>query len=73
MLKPHGDVVVRFVLDRAGTVIEATIERPSAVMMLNQQALMTVRGGHPPRMPDTAWPGSAQHVFTVTLPFEAAQ
>lgn len=69
-MKPHGSVVVRFTLTRDGEVRDVQIERPSPVMVLNQQALSTVRGGNPPRMPAQAWGNTSEHVFTVTLDYE---
>lgn len=69
-MKPHGSVVVRFTLTRMGEVRDVSIETPSPVMLLNQQALSTVRGGTPPRMPDQAWGTASEHVFTVTLDYE---
>lgn len=69
-LKPHGSVVVRFTLTRSGEVRDVAVEQPSPVMLLNQQALTTVRNGTPPHMPDQTWANAAEHVFTVTLDYE---
>lgn len=39
-------------------------------MLLNQQALSTVRNGTPPRIPEQAWANTSEHVFTVTLDYD---
>ncbi len=69
-MKPHGSVVVRFTVTRTGEVRDVSVERPAPTMVLNQQALSTVRGGTPPPLPNGAWSGASEHVFTVTLDYE---
>ena len=69
-MKPHGAVVLRFSLSRAGEVRDVAIEKSSGVMMLDQAALQTLRLGSPPPMPVQAYANTSEHVFTVTLEYE---
>ena len=68
-LRPEGASVVRFTLTREGGVKAVEMERGSGSPILDKQALAIVRGGQFPAWPADAWPGSAEHVFTVTVQF----
>lgn len=68
-LRPEGASVVRFTLGRDGTMKDAEIERSAGSPILDKQALQIVRNGKYPAWPGDAWPGSSDHVFTVTVQF----
>jgi protein TonB len=68
-LRPEGASVVRFTLTREGGVKGVEIERGSGSPILDKQALSIVRGGQYFVWPADAWPGSSEHVFTVTVQF----
>jgi protein TonB len=69
MLRPFGAVEVGFTLTRTGEVGNVTLIKPSGFSVLDQQALSIVRGGSYPKFPEGAWPGAAEHRFTVTVDF----
>jgi TonB family protein len=72
LLKPSGEVRVRFTLARAGTASEVALAHSSGASSLDRQALAIVAGGHYPAMPDDVYPGEATHVFVVAIEFRAA-
>jgi len=68
-LRPEGASVVRFTLTRDGGVKGVEIERTSGSPILDKQALSIVRSGQYPAWPADAWPGSGEHLFSVTVQF----
>ncbi|PKU22412.1 hypothetical protein CWS72_21660 [Telmatospirillum siberiense] len=69
--RPEGSTEVRFVLNRAGQVQDASIEQGSGSPILDKQALSIVKGGTYPAMPHEVWSDAPEHVFTVTVVFTA--
>jgi protein TonB len=69
LLHPQGAAEVRFTLDRNGEVSEVVIARSSNSLVLDQEALATVRGGTYRKFPEAAWVGEGRHVFTITIQF----
>jgi len=67
--RPSGTVRVWFILKRDGELVDTDIEDSSNSILLDKAALTTVRRGTFPPIPDDAWPGEAQHKFTVELEF----
>lgn len=72
LLKPSGEVRVRFTLARAGIASEVAVAHSSGASSLDRQALAIVAGGRYPPMPDDVYPGEATHVFVVAIEFRAA-
>lgn len=69
LLHPAGAAEVRFTLDRTGDVSDVVIARSSNSLVLDQEALATVRGGTYKKFPEGAWTGESRHVFTITIQF----
>lgn len=67
--RPTGTVRVWLELDRNGQLREAGIETGSGSMLLDHEALRTVRGGQYPPFPQDAFPGESQHRFAVGLDY----
>ncbi len=59
----EGRVVVRFAIDRTGTVREALLERSSGSTLLDDAAIVMLRGAHLP-----APPGAGEGLIALTLP-----
>lgn len=70
--RPKGTVRVWYVLMRSGALVEADIEASSNSILLDKQALGTVRRATFPPFPAEAWPGETTHRFTVDLEFTPA-
>jgi protein TonB len=68
-LRPTGTVRVWIELDRAGQLLGAGIDTSSNSMLLDQEALRTVRGGRYPKFPDDAFQGQAFHRFVVPIEY----
>ncbi len=67
--RPKGTTRIWFTLKRDGSLVDADIETSSDSILLDKQALKTVRGGTYPPFPADAWPGEETHRFTVDLDF----
>lgn len=68
--RPKGTTRIAFTLNRDGSMVgDAEVETSSDSIILDKQALKTVRGGTFPPFPADAWPGETQHRFTVDLDF----
>lgn len=72
LLKPSGEVRVRFTLAREGIASAVELAHSSGTSCLDRQALAIVAGGHYPLMPDDVYPDEAAHVFVVAIEFRAA-
>lgn len=70
--RPQGTTRVWFVLKRSGELVEADIQESSNSILLDKQALVTVRRASYPPFPSDAWPGELTHRFTVDLDFKPA-
>jgi len=66
---PSGTVRVTFVLERDGKLLSAEIEATSNSILLDRQALTTVRRGSYPPFPSEAFPGESSHRFSIDLGF----
>lgn len=67
--RPTGTVRVWLELDRNGQLRDAGIETGSGSMLLDHEALRTVRGGQYPPFPPEAFAGENQHRFAVGLDY----
>jgi periplasmic protein TonB len=67
--RPKGETRVGFILDRAGSVLEARVARTSGSDILDRQAVSIVKTGRYPPFPQTAFRGESRHPFLVTLEF----
>lgn len=68
-LRPQGTVKVWVELDRAGQVLGAGIHAGSGSLILDNEALRTVRNGRYPAFPADAYTGQSFHRFVVPIEF----
>jgi len=68
-LKPQGTVRVWIELDRAGQVLGAGIHAGSGSLILDNEALRTVRNGRYPAFPADAFNGQSFHRFVVPIEY----
>ena len=68
-LRPAGTVTLWLEIDRAGQLMDTGVESSSGSMVLDQQALRTVRSGRYPVFPQEAYQGQNQHRFLVQLEY----
>lgn len=66
---PSGTARVTFVLARDGKLLSAEIEATSNSILLDRQALTTVRRGSYPPFPSEAFQGESSHRFSIDLGF----
>lgn len=71
-LRPKGTTRVWFELKRDGELVDAGVDVSSDSILLDKQALTTVRRATYPPFPSDAWPGQLSHRFTVELDFKPA-
>lgn len=67
--KPRGTARIWFVLARNGELKDADIEQSSDSILLDRAALSSVKRASYQPFPDEAWPGEAQHRFTVDMDY----
>ena len=67
--RPKGETRVNFVLDRAGSVLDARVMHTSGSDILDRQAVRIVKAGRYPAFPQAAFHGELRHSFLVTLEF----
>jgi TonB family protein len=67
-----GEVRVRFVVTRGGEAREVQVARSSGSSILDQTALAIVSAGHYAPMPAAIFVNQAEHLFAVTIAFNAA-
>jgi protein TonB len=68
-LRPQGTVRLWIVIDRAGELKDSGVETSSGVLMLDNEALRTVRNGHFPAIPADAYAGQATVRFTFAIEY----
>jgi protein TonB len=68
-LKPQGTVKVWIELDRAGQVLGAGVHAGSGSLILDNEALRTVRNGRYPAFPADAFTGQSFHRFVVPIEY----
>jgi len=68
-LKPQGTVRVWIELDRAGQVLGTGIHTGSGSLILDNEALRTVRNGRYPAFPAEAFTGQSFHRFVVPIEY----
>ena len=68
-LKPQGTVKVWIELDRAGQVLGAGIHTGSGSLILDNEALRTVRNGRYPAFPADSFTGQSFHRFVVPIEY----
>ncbi|GAB4063664.1 TonB family protein [Uliginosibacterium sediminicola] len=67
--RPTGTVKVWVLLDRAGQVVDAGVENSSEAMLLDREALRTVRTARFNAFPADAFAGESTHRFVVSLEY----
>lgn len=66
MRRQQGVPYIRFTMDRQGTVLAASLERPSGFALLDQEALALLERAQPlPRLPDTVAGNSLEIVVPI--------
>ena len=68
-LKPKGTVMVWIELDRAGQMLSAGIHAGSGSLILDNEALRTVRNGRYPAFPPDSFTGQSFHRFVVPIEY----
>jgi protein TonB len=68
-LKPQGTVKLKLEIDRAGQLLNATVESTSGSLLLDNEALRTVRNGRFPAIPADAFAGQATKTFIVPVEY----
>lgn len=68
-LRPKGTVKVWIELDRAGQLLNAGIDAGSGSIILDNEALRTVRNGRYPAFPDEVFDGQPSHRFIVPIEY----
>jgi protein TonB len=68
-LRPQGTVRLKLEIDRAGQLLNATVESTSGSLLLDNEALRTVRNGRFPAIPAEAFAGQATRVFIVPVEY----
>jgi protein TonB len=67
-----GEVRVRFIVSRSGEAREVQVAHSSGSTILDQAALSIVAAGHYAPMPAAIFVNQAEHLFAVTIAFNAA-
>ncbi|CAN5320108.1 hypothetical protein BH09PSE6_BH09PSE6_23350 [soil metagenome] len=68
--RPTGIVRVWMDVTRAGELIEAGIDKPSGSMILDSEAMRTVRQGRYPAFPEEAFAGQPHHRFVISMEYK---
>ena len=68
-LRPQGIVKLKLEIDRAGLLLNATVEASSGSLLLDNEALRTVRNGRFPAIPAEAFAGQATKIFIVPVEY----
>jgi protein TonB len=68
-LRPQGIVKVWLELDRNGDLLDSGIESSAGILMLDQEALRSVRNGRFPPIPADAFTGQAKRRFVVAMEY----
>ncbi len=68
-LRPEGTVKVWLEIDRAGQLLDSGVESSSGILLLDHEALRTVRNGRCPPFPADAFVGQGKHRFVVAMEY----
>ncbi len=68
-LRPQGTVKLKLEIDRSGQLLNATVELGSGSLLLDNEALRTVRNGRFPAIPAEAFAGQASKTFIVPVEY----
>jgi protein TonB len=68
-LRPQGTVRLKLEIDRAGQLLNASVEASSGSLLLDNEALRTVRNGRFPPIPADAFAGQASKTFIVPVEY----
>jgi protein TonB len=68
-LRPEGTVRVWLEIDRAGQLLDSGVETSSGVLLLDQEALRTVRNGRFPAFPSDVYGGEPKHRFVIAMEY----
>jgi periplasmic protein TonB len=71
LLRPRGEVLINFTLDRTGMMVATELARSSGSRLLDSHALEIVRSGRYPPFPGDAFQGESRHSFLITLEFHS--
>ncbi|MDE2081437.1 MAG: TonB family protein, partial [Burkholderiales bacterium] len=68
-LRPQGTVKVWLEIDRTGQLLASGVEASAGVLLLDQEALRTVRNGRYPAFPADAFGNQPKHRFVVAMEY----
>lgn len=68
-LRPQGTVKLWIEIDRAGQLLGAGVETSAGTLLLDNEALRTVRNGRFPAFPDAAFAGQPSRRFVVPIEY----
>jgi protein TonB len=68
-LRPQGTVRLKLEIDRAGQLLNAVVETTSGSLLLDNEALRTVRNGRFPPIPADAFVGQASNTFIFSMEY----
>ena len=68
-LRPQGTVKLWLTLDRSGQLLDVGVESSSGSIILDNEALRTVRNGRFPAIPPEAFTGQASRKFIVPIEY----
>jgi protein TonB len=68
-LRPQGIVKLKLEIDRSGQLLNVTVEATSGSLLLDNEALRTVRNGRFPAIPPDAFAGQATKTFIVPVEY----
>ena len=69
-LRPQGTVRVWIEIDRAGQLLGAGVEGSSGSLLLDNEALRTLRNGRFPPFPPEAFSGQNVHRFVMSVEYQ---
>ncbi|MGS0754234.1 TonB family protein, partial [Roseateles sp. GG27B] len=72
-LRPKGTVKVWLEIDRAGQILGAGIEASAGTLLLDNEALRTIRNVQYPAFPAEAFVGQASRRFIVSIEYQPAE
>ena len=68
-LRPQGTVKVWIEIDRAGQLLSSGVDTSAGSLLLDNEALRTVRNGRFPPFPAEAFAGQSFHRFVVPIEY----
>ncbi len=72
-LRPQGTVKIWIEIDRAGQLLSAGVELSAGTLLLDNEALRTVRNGRYPAFPTEAFAGQTSRRFVIPIEYQHAE